>query len=40
MCSSDLATLTVVAHNAQGVTQTITQNVTIKPAAAHHHKKK
>lgn len=34
------ATLTVVAHNAQGETQTITQNVTIKPAAAHHHKKK
>jgi hypothetical protein len=32
------ATLTVVAHNAQGETQTITQNVTIKPAA--HHKKK
>lgn len=33
------ATLTVVAHNAQGETQTITQNVTIKPAP-HHHKKK
>jgi hypothetical protein len=29
----------VVAHNAQGETQTITQNVTIKPAP-HRHKKK